>query len=114
MATGRRNYTVDATNTNVTITATLPALKDAMGREYTDKKGQKRRIVILNDAGWSEDTGLSWDGYPVRARVSLTISLDGPRTKNAAGAFKYGEQKPADKPATVPQNGPMTGKTASA
>jgi hypothetical protein len=86
MATGTRKYAFSEDKSAIIVEASVPVeLKDALTRSYVAKSGKRegetRNLVILTDAGWSEQTGLHWHGYPVTAKVSFTVDLDGARIK---------------------------------
>lgn len=123
MATGARKYTLAADGKTLLVEASIPLTKAEAGmREYEAKTGKRkgdiRHISVLNDAGWSEDTGLRWNGYPIRAKVSFTVDLDGARVTRVGGMSveEYEARKAAATPAasisTAKTNGPRPSASA--
>jgi hypothetical protein len=119
---GARKYAFSADGKSILVEASVPTTKaDAGMKSYAQKDpktkaltGVTKHISVLTDSGWSEDTGLRWNGYPVRARFSLSVDLDGARTRkpDEMSVEEY-ERKRATAPATPATSKPTNGATVA-
>lgn len=90
MARGIRHYAMSQDSKSIIVTIPLPSNAEAT---VVKTKGSERTpshdVVILSDAGWIEPTGLVWNGYPIRARLSLSCDLtDARKVKGTERSFE--------------------------